>query len=162
MDRLRLDDGLRLVRQLGSAERWLAVLVTQAGDARPAVSVVNAGVLVHPVTGTAVVALVARGGTAKVANLRRIPSATLVFRHGWEWIAVTGSAELAGPDDPLTGLPSEAVPGLLRDIYTAAGGLHDDLARYDAAMAAERRTAVLVTPHRFTTNPPGTEHQEHG
>jgi len=27
-------------------------------------------------------------------------------------------------------------------------------------MAAERRTAVLVTPERFATNPPGTEHQE--
>lgn len=162
MRRLGLDDGLRLVRQLGSAERWLAVLVTQTADARPAVSVVNAGVLVHPVTGAAVVALVARGGTAKVAHLRHTPSATLVFRHGWEWIAVTGPTELAGPDDPLTGLPSDAVPGLLRDIYTAAGGVHDDLATYDTVMAAERRTAVLVTPHRFTTNPPGTEHQEHG
>jgi curved DNA-binding protein CbpA len=29
-------------------------------------------------------------------------------------------------------------------------------------MADERRTAVLVHPDRFTTNPAGTEHQEHG
>ena len=27
-------------------------------------------------------------------------------------------------------------------------------------MAADRRTAVLLTPERFTTNPPGTEHVE--
>lgn len=154
------DEGLRLLREHGAAERWLAVLVTQRADASPAVSVVNAGVLPHPVTGASTVALVARGGTAKLANLRRTPSATLVFRAGWEWVAVTGPAELAGPDDPLPGL--DDLPRLLRDVYAAAGGVHDDLATYDAVMAAERRTAVLVAPHRFTTNPRGTEHVEHG
>jgi hypothetical protein len=51
---------------------------------------------------------------------------------------------------------------LLRDIYAAAGGQHDDLAEYDRVMASERRTAVLVTPGQFRTNPAGTEHQEHG
>jgi hypothetical protein len=159
---LGLDDGLRLVREHGSADRWLAVLVTQRADASPAVSVVNAGVLGHPVTGAPIVALVARGGTAKLANMRRTPSATLVFRAGWEWIAVTGPVELAGPDDPLPGLDPAALPRLLRDVYAAAGGVHDDLLAYDAAMAAERRTAALMAPHRFTTNPPGAEHEEHG
>ncbi|TQM09079.1 pyridoxamine 5'-phosphate oxidase [Pseudonocardia kunmingensis] len=159
---LELDDGLRLVREHGSAEHWLAVLVTRHGAAAPAVSVVNAGVLDHPVTGAPTVALVARGGTAKLANLRRTPSATLVFRAGWEWVAVSGPAELAGPDDPLPGLDPAALPRLLRDVYAAAGGVHDDLRSYDAVMAAERRTAVLVTPRRFTTNSPGTEHLEHG
>jgi PPOX class probable F420-dependent enzyme len=159
---LGLDEGLRLVREHGGAERWLAVLVTRRADADPAVSVVNAGVLAHPVTGAPTVALVARGGTAKLANLRRTPTATLVFRAGWEWVAVSGPAQLAGPDDPLPGLDPAALPQLLRDVYVAAGGVHDDLRTYDAVMAAERRTAVLVTPRRFTTNPPGTEHLEHG
>lgn len=162
MNGLGLDDGLRLVREHGSADRWLAVLVTQRADTTPAVSVVNAGVLAHPVTAAPTVALVARGGTAKLANLRRTPSATLVFRAGWEWVAVTGPVELAGPDDPLPGLDPAVVPRLLRDVYAAAGGVHDDLLAYDAVMAAERRTAVLMTPRRFTTNPPGTEHVEHG
>jgi hypothetical protein len=27
-------------------------------------------------------------------------------------------------------------------------------------MTADRRTAVLLTPERFTTNPPGAEHVE--
>lgn len=160
MPAITLDEGLRLVREHGSADSWLAILVTQRADGSPAVSVVNAGVLPHPVTGAPVVALVARGGTAKLANLRRTPSATLVFRAGWEWVAVTGPVELAGPDDPLPGL--DDLPRLLRDVYAAAGGVHDDLAVYDAAMAAERRTAVLVAPDRFTTNPPGTGHVEHG
>jgi PPOX class probable F420-dependent enzyme len=160
MPGIGLDEGLRLVHEHGSADRWLAVLVTQRADASPAVSVVNAGVLPHPVTGAPTVAFVARGGTAKLANLRRTPSATLVFRAGWEWVAVSGPVELAGPDDPLPGL--EDLPRLLREVYAAAGGEHDDLAAYDATMAAERRTAVLVLPRRFTSNPPGTEHVEHG
>lgn len=159
---LALAEGLDLVRRYGGADRWLAVLLTRRTDGSPAPSVVNAGVLPHPLTGRPVVAFVARGRTAKLINLRRDPLATLVFRAGWEWVAVAGPARLVGPDDPLPGLDPEGVRVLLRDIYIAAGGSHDDLAVYDRAMAAERRTAVLVEPARFTTNPAGTEHQEHG
>jgi PPOX class probable F420-dependent enzyme len=157
---LPASDGLRLVRAYGGAERWLAVLVTLRPNGTPGVSVVNAGVLTHPVTGSTVLGCVARGQTAKLANLRAHPRATLVFRSGWEWIAVEGPAELAGPDDPLLG--PEALRLLLRDIYAAAGGDHPDLGAYDRVMARESRTAVLLRPDRFITNPPGTEHQEHG
>lgn len=153
--------GLRLVREYGDAERWLATLVTLRPDGRPSVSVVNAGVLRHPLDGSEVVAFVARGGTTKLANLRRDPHAVLVFRSGWEWAAVHGPAELAGPDDALPGLGTERLRRLLRDIYQAAGGDHPDLAEYDRVMATERRAAALLHPERFTTNPPGTEHQEH-
>ena len=156
--------GLARVRELGAADNWLALLVTRRGGAAdPSVSLVNAGVLPHPHTGAPVVAFVARGATAKLANLRTRPRATLVFRAGWEWIAVRGAVELAGPDDPLPGVTDGAddrLRVLLRDIYTAAGGAHPDLAEYDRAMAADRRTAVLLAPERFTTNPPGAEHVE--
>lgn len=153
--------GLDLIRTYGGAESWLAVLVTLRPDGRPSTSVVNAGVLPHPLTGETVVAFVARDHTAKLANLRADPRATLVFRAGWEWVAVRGRAELAGPDDPLPSLDAGALRRLLRNIYTAAGGIHPDLDAYDRAMAAERRTAVLVRPDHFTTNPGGTAHQEH-
>lgn len=152
--------GLDLVRERGAADRWLAVLVTRRTDGEPSTSLVNAGVLPHPVTGAPRVAFVARGATAKLANLRRHPRATLVFRAGWEWVSVAGPVELAGPDDPLPGLDPVELPGLLRDVFHAAGGVHDDLAAYDAVMARERRTAVLVAPERFATNPPGAEHRE--
>ncbi|MBV9846262.1 MAG: pyridoxamine 5'-phosphate oxidase family protein [Kutzneria sp.] len=157
---LSVEQGLRLVRQYGAAERWLAVLVTTHPTGHPSVSVVNAGVLPHPRTGAVTVAFVARGRTAKLTNLRANPHAALVFRAGWEWVAVHGHAELTGPDDPLTGLPADRLPALLRDIYAAAGGVHEDLDTYDRVMAAERRTAVLLTPARFTTNPAGTQHEE--
>jgi PPOX class probable F420-dependent enzyme len=155
---ITVEDGLRLVAELGEPERWLAVLVTVRSSGQPGVSVVNAGVLSHPVTGEAVVAFVARGRTAKLANLRRSPQATLVFRSGWEWVSVSGPVELAGPDDDLPGLPDPRI--LLRDIYAAAGGQHPDMDTYDRVMAEDRRTAVLVRPTRFASNPPGTEHEE--
>ena len=60
-----------------------------------------------------------------------------------------GAVELAGPDDLLEGVDAERLRLLLREIYTAAGGLHDDFDAYDKAMAAERRAAVLVTPARM-------------
>jgi len=156
------EQGVALVREYGGAERGLAVLVTLRPDGQPSVSVVNAGLVPHPVTGDEIVAFVARGRTAKLANLRTDPHATLVFRAGWEWVAVRGTVDLAGPDDPLPGLAPGGLPGLFREIYAAAGGQHDDLAVYDREMAADRRTAVLVHPARFSTNPAGTEHQEHG
>jgi len=147
------EDGLRRITELAPAENWLAVLVTTRADGEPAVSVVNAGILPHPVTGEPVVAVVSRGGTAKLANLRAHPRATLVFRAGWQWIAVSGAAELAGPDDAHPGVPADRLPQLLRDIYHAAGGQHPDLDEYDREMVADRRAAVLVTPARFSVNP---------
>jgi PPOX class probable F420-dependent enzyme len=152
--------GLDRIRELAPAERWLAVLVTSRPSGSPGVSVVNAGILPHPRTGEPVVAFVSRGRTAKLTNLRATPNATLVFRSGWEWIAVSGPVELAGPDDELPGPDPVDVRRLLRDIYAAAGGQHPDLDEYDRAMVADRRTAVLLTPTRFTTNPPGTDHEE--
>ena len=155
-----IEERLALVRSIASADHWLGVLVTLDGAGEPQVSVVNAGVLPHPVTGAPRVALVARGRTAKLRNLRRHPRATIVFRAGWEWVAVEGPCELAGPDDPLPGLAPDRIPQLLRDIFHAAGGHHPDLAEYDRAMAAERRTAVLIEPARVITNPTGSEHRE--
>ena len=141
------------VRDFARRDHGLAVVVTQRPDGAPQASVVNAGVLAHPVGGEPVVGLVARGGTRKRANLRRRPRATVVFRAGWEWVAVEGPVDLAGPDDPLEGLDPGRVPQVLRDVFSAAGGTHDDWDEYDRVMAAERRVAVLVGPERVYSNP---------
>jgi len=118
-------------------------------------SVVNAGVLAHPVTGASVVAFTTRGGTAKLVNLRARPLATVVVRAGWQWAAAEGPVEIAGPDDPLPGFPPEALAGLLRHVFAAAGWTHDDWPTYDRVMAEERRAAVLVTPERVYSSAPG-------
>ena len=143
---------LERARQLGAREAGLAVAVTTRDDGSPQVSVVNAGVVDHPVTGERVVGFVARGGTRKLVHLRTRPRATVLFRSGWEWVAVEGDTDLAGPDDPLEGV--DDVPKLLRTVYAAAvGGSEDDWQELDDSMAAERHTAVLIRPTRVYSNP---------
>jgi hypothetical protein len=75
-----------------------------------------------------------------------------VIRAGWEWVAVEGPVQLVGPDDPAAGIDAEGLRLLLRQVFTAAGGTHDDWDTYDKVMADERRTAVLVTPERVYSN----------
>ena len=48
----------------------------------------------------------------------------------------------------MPGVDAERLRLLLREIFTAAGGTHDDFDEYDRAMAADRRAAVLITPER--------------
>ncbi len=156
-----MEADLDLVRTLVTADHGLATVATLRASGTAHLSVVNAGVLDHPIAGTPVVAFVARGGTAKLRHLRARPWASLLFRVGCEWAAVEGRAALAGPDDALPGLDAAGGRLLLRDVFVAAGGRHDDFDEYDRVMAAERRTAVLVTPERVTTNPPSAVHVEH-
>ena len=134
-------------------DHGLCVLATTRPDGTVQASVVNAGVLRHPVTGAEVVGLVAAGGTRKVRNLRADPRATIVVRAGWQWATVEGTVEIVGPDDPRAGVDGDGLRVLLRDVFRAAGGTHDDWDAYDRAMADERRAAVLVTPTRTYTNP---------
>jgi PPOX class probable F420-dependent enzyme len=129
-------------------DHGLVVVSTTRDDGTVQSSVVNAGVLDHPVTGDPVVGLVAAGSARRLVNLRARPRATVVIRAGWRWAGVEGPVDLAGPDDALAGVEGDAIPGLLRDIFTAAGGSHDDWDEYDRVMAAERRVAVLVRPER--------------
>jgi hypothetical protein len=111
--------------------------------------VVNAGVMTHPLTGDDVIAFVSGGSAARLRDIRRGSEVTVVVRRGWRWAGVTGGATLIGPDDPTDGVD---VPGLLRRVFRAAGGTHDDWDEYDRVMAADRRTAVFVDPARVLGN----------
>jgi len=133
-------------------DHGLCVLSTTRADGSVQSSVVNAGVLRHPVTGVEVVGLVAAGGTRKLSHLRADPRATIVVRAGWQWVAVEGTVDVIGPDAPATGIGGDQLRTLLRDVFRAAGGTHDDWDAYDRAMADERRAAVLITPTRSYTN----------
>ena len=134
---------------LAAAEQGLCVVSTVRDDGSVQSSVVNAGVLPHPVTGEKVVGSVVREGARKLANFRVRPRTAVVSRSGWRWAAVEGPVELAGPADPLPGLSGDGLRTLLRDVFTAAGGTHEDWAVYDRVMAEERRVVVLVRPERL-------------
>ena len=133
-------------------DHGLAVVSTTRSDGSVQSSVVNAGVLDHPLRGEPVVAFVAAGSSKRLRNLRSRPRASIVLRAGWRWSGVEGVVELAGPDDPLVGIDAERLRVLLREIFTAAGGAHDDWDEYDRVMADERRVAVLIDPVRVYGN----------
>ena len=139
--------------RLIAGDHGLVVVSTLRDDGTIASSVVNAGVLPHPVTGQAVVGMVLIGGTRKLDRLRKRPYANVVVRAGWQWASAEGRIELAGPDDPMPGIDAERVRLLLREIFTAAGGTHEDFRTYDRVMREERRAAVFLLPERVYSNP---------
>ena len=133
---------------LSRDDHGLAVVATLRADQAIQSSLVNVGVLAHPATGAEGLAFVAVGRVKQV-NLRVRPQITTTFRSGWRYATVEGTAELAGPDDPQPWLDGDRLRRLLREIFTAAGGTHDDWAEYDRVMAEQRRAAVLITPSRI-------------
>ena len=138
---------------LAAADHGLVTFTTLRRDGSAQSSVVNAGVMPHPLINEPVVGLVAIGGARKLAHLRSDPRATVTARAGWQWATVEGVAQLIGPDDPHPDVDDERLRVLLREIFTAAGGTHDDWDTYDRVMREQRRTAVLISPTRAYTNP---------
>jgi PPOX class probable F420-dependent enzyme len=129
----------------------LAVVSTLRRDGAIHNSVVNVGVLPHPIRPIDVVGFVTYG-RVKLANLRANPDLAVTLRSGWEWVSADGAAELIGPDDHRDGFDPDDLPQLLRDIFVAAGGTHDDWDEYDRVMREQRRVAVLMAPRRVYPN----------
>ena len=143
-----LDDAVALAK----SDNGLAVVSTVRADGTVQASLVNVGLLPHPVSAEPVLAFVTYG-KVKLANLRARPPLAVTFRDGWLWATVEGRAELAGPDDPQPWLTEpDRLRLLLREIFASAGGTHDDWDEYDRVMAEQRRTAVFVEPTRVYGN----------
>jgi hypothetical protein len=141
-------------RVLASREAGLAVVITSREDGSAQASVVNAGVIPHPVTGKPAIGFVVQGGSRrKLSNLRARRTATVVFRSGWEWVAIEGDVDLLGPDDQVEGVAPESVPGVFHSIYVASiGGALEDWAVRDDEIDRDRHAAVLVRPTRVYSN----------
>jgi len=130
--------------ELSRADSGLALVSTLRADSTIQTSLVNTGIVTR---GEQYLAFVTYG-PVKLANLRARPQITVGFRQGWKWAAVEGRAQLAGPDDPWPGLDADGLRLLLREVFTAAGGSHDNWDEYDRVMREQRRTAVLISPGR--------------
>jgi PPOX class probable F420-dependent enzyme len=139
------------VRRIVPAEHGLCSVCVVRADGTPHSSLVNAGVLDHPTTGEPVVGYVTYG-PVKLRTLRVRPATSILFRAGWRWVGVDGTSELIGPDDPADGVDAERLRLLLREVFTAAGGTHDDWDAYDQVMREQGRTAVLIEPTRIYSN----------
>jgi hypothetical protein len=139
---------LDVVKRLGAGDHGLVVVAVARPSGTVNTSVVNAGVLDDPDSGTACVGFVARGDAKKIGYIRKSGRAAVVFRSGWEWATVEGPARIVGPGDR----SADELATLLRDVFKAAGGTHDDWDEYDRVMATEGRAAVLVQPERIISN----------
>jgi PPOX class probable F420-dependent enzyme len=137
---------------LAAADSGLAVISTVRTDGTVQASLVNVGLLPHPAGGQPSLGFTTYG-KVKLANLRARPPLAITFRNGWQWATVEGRAELAGPDDTQPWLADDdQLRLLLRKVFTAAGGTHDNWDEYDRVMADERRAVVLVEPTRVYSN----------
>lgn len=135
------------VRRIVDQDSGLASVAVVRADGTPHTSLVNAGVLDHPTTGTPVVGYVTYG-PVKLRNLAARPATSILWRAGWRWAGVDGVSELIGPGDA----DAEELRLLLRTVFAACGGTHDDWAAYDETMRTQGRVAVLVTPTRVHGN----------
>lgn len=119
------------------ARSRLGVLATIKSDGRPQLSPVQPSY--DRAAGVIRVSTTER--TAKVANLRRDPRASLeVTREdGLKWATAEGSVTLVGPSADPHGPEVDA----LVDYYRAAAGEHPDWDEYRSVMVSDRR--VLIT-----------------
>ena len=81
--------------------------------------------------------LVSVGSAARLTRIRRGSEVTIAVRRGWRWLSVTGAADIIRPDDRPEGVDADAVRTLLRDVFRAAGGIHEDFDEYDRVMSEE-------------------------
>ena len=152
-----MDDNMttkhNLVRELAAADHGWAVCSATRRDSSVQSSVVTAGVMPRPGDGATCVAFVVRGQALKLRLYRRDPRATVTFRAGPRWVTVEGQVTLMGPDDPHPACTANELPSLMRQVFQAAGGTHDDWPTFDRVMHNERRGAVFITMDRVYTNP---------
>jgi hypothetical protein len=141
--------GLDLARSICARESGLAVVVACRTDGSAHASVVNAGVVQHPVSGEAVVGFVLQGrGRRKLIYLRQRGIATVVFRSGWDWVSVEGDVDLFGPEDQAC-MPWPEAATVFHSIYAASvGGSASAWATLDGAIEREGHAAVLVRAER--------------
>ena len=112
------------------------VLVTRRRNGSLQMSPVNSGV----VDGKVVVS--SRDGLAKVANLRRDATVSLlVFTDAFfgSWVQIDGRAVIVDQPEALD---------LLDRVYRAIAGEHPDWADYRRAMIEDRRVVISITPER--------------
>jgi hypothetical protein len=142
---------LDLVANLLAGAKHLAIVATARRDGSIHASLVSAGVIDDPVSGEPSVGVVVGGGTTKLRHLRQSGRAAAAIQVGFNWVSVEGQIRIAGPDD-LNGVTAEQIPELLRRVFVAAGGTHDNWAEYDRVMAAQRRAAVFIHADRILSN----------
>jgi hypothetical protein len=140
------------VQRFLSLESGLATVSTAQVDGGILSSVVNCGIIPHPITKDLCVAFVSIGEAARLKHIERGSKATIAVRREWKWISVSGKANLFGPENLSESFDTESLRLLLREVFIAAGGTHENFEEYDDAMASEKRVGVCVEIDRILGN----------
>jgi PPOX class probable F420-dependent enzyme len=118
--------------------RHNAILLTTRADGTPQASPVTCGV---DEAGRIVVATYP--SRAKIRNARRNPRASVLILSddfGGPWVQIDGTAEVLD-------LPDAVEP--LVEYYRSIAGEHPDWAEYRAAMVAQGKSLLRITPERW-------------
>jgi PPOX class probable F420-dependent enzyme len=117
------------------------VLATMKADGRPQLSNIMFGVGSDGVVRISVTAT-----RAKTANMRRDPRVSLhvTAEDFWSYVVIEGVAELT----PVAVDPDDATVDELVELYRDLQGEHPDWSGYRAAMVAEKRLVVRLSPTR--------------
>jgi PPOX class probable F420-dependent enzyme len=120
-------------------ESRLGVLATTKADGRPQLSPVMP--FYH--LGAGVIYVSMSAGSAKIANLRRDPRATLEVTSpdGREWATAEGTATITRPGGDPHGFEVQA----LVDYYRIAAGEHPAWDEYRSVMVSDRRVLMAMT-----------------
>ncbi len=129
-----LDQALDFVRV-----RREGVLTTLRRDGRPQLSNI-----IYAVDADDVIRISVTATRAKTKNLHREPRASLyvVGDTFWAYVVVDGSAELT----PVATDPKDPTVDELVELYRSMAGEHDNWDDYRAAMVADQRLVVKITP----------------
>lgn len=121
------------------AAQPLSVLVTLKRDGKPQLSSVT-----HAVDASGVVRVSITATRAKYHNLRRQPWAALHVTGPdvWSYAVVECDAELS----EVAADPHDATVEELVELYRQVSGEHPDWEEYRAAMVADRRVVLRLTP----------------
>ncbi|WP_066948698.1 PPOX class F420-dependent oxidoreductase [Streptomyces lushanensis] len=121
------------------AQSRLGVLATIKSDGRPQLS----PVMPAYDRAAGVIRVSTTEGTAKLANLRRDPRATLEVTSpdGRAWATAEGTATLVGPGTDPHGPEVQA----LVDYYRGAAGEHPDWDEYRSVMVSDLRVLMTMT-----------------
>lgn len=124
-------------------ERGRGILATLKADGRPQLSTID---FCYD-AGSRVARISTVDGSAKVANLRRDPRASLYVGTSdlASYAVAEGNVELAPTS---TALDDETVEELI-DVYRKVAGEHPDWADYRAAMVRDRRLVLRLHVERF-------------
>ena len=122
-------------------DRNQSVLTTLKSDGKPQLSNV-----LHGVDEDGVIRISTTADRAKYANLRRTPWAALHVdgKDFWSYAVIEGDVTLSA----VASNPTDDAVEELVELYRSLAGEHDDWDDYRAAMVAERRAVVRISPTR--------------